>query len=97
MFDQPGRKIKFLAKVFFYLALMLNTFVTGVMIYCAFALDLGSAGLALLFGGIWVFAFGVFFAWVLSLFLYGFGELVDDTEDIRQTTEDLYNLIGRKK
>ena len=47
--------------------------------------------LPILFAGIFAIIFGVLISWIISLLLYGFGELIDDTEEIRSITEELYD------
>jgi hypothetical protein len=97
MFDEPGKLIKEVARILFVFLTALNIILSGFAIYMSFKLDLGEAGVLVLIYGIIGIIFGTLVIWVLCLLTYGFGELIDDTEDIRQTTEDLYNLIGREK
>ena len=73
MFNEPGKKIKRIAIGAFILE-SIGAFIGGI----ACMADSGPlAGLAIMVGGF-------FAAWVIAIFIYGFGQLVDKVEEIAE-------------
>ena len=98
MFDESGKKIQSLALVIFVFLAVMSICFGGYMVFTCLTEDLGRMSALFLMSGICTIVFGILFAWVFSIVLFGFGELVDDTEEIRSITEDIYNeMHGNKK
>ena len=79
MFNKPGSKIKGLAKVIFVILVIAFSLGGAYAIYMGIDYEefwLIPAGLA----GIGV---GILIAWLSVLFMYAFGSMVDDVEQIR--------------
>lgn len=63
----------------------------GIVIFVLFAKEGGAKGffLGLLLGAL-VVGLGVLIAWLSTLMLYGQGRLIDNSEAIRQTLDDMH-------
>ena len=100
MFKNVGRKIKILAKIFFWIGIVCSV-VMGVGIAFGFGgnlfmslinssagttipQDLNFSGPVAIIAGAIVLIVGFLAAWLESLFVYGFGELIDNTSRIRR-------------
>ncbi len=83
MFNNPGSKIKILAKVL-YIIEAISAVITGVSLI---TIDEDMALIGLL-----VMVAGPVVAWVLSLLLYGFGEAIEKLRDIEKNT-----TVGERK
>lgn len=75
MFDEVGKKIKLMVKVFFWLESTASIIVGIVMI--VIAANEKSYGRVSTIMGLGCLVIGPLIAWLSSLILYGFGELVD--------------------
>ena len=84
MFDAPGRKIQGLAKTIFAFLAALPVIIGSFFILGSL---FGDASFAFFILGIVIIVVGIGLAWVSSIALYAFGELVEDTEEIRSNTE----------
>jgi hypothetical protein len=87
MFRNIGRKIKTLALVLFWISLasgVIASLIGGIVCFI-------DGGVAMIFAGIGIIIFGAAFSflvsWIGSFFMYGFGQLIDDTEINRQTNQ----------
>lgn len=79
MFDNIGRKIKMLAKVVCWIGII-GSITTGLVL-----IGMGIDGPdALVTSGVIIVIFGPFFSWIGCFFMYGFGQLVDDTQKLRE-------------
>ena len=80
MFENVGRKIKGLAKVLFWVE---------VVIFCivGFVSMVENSVLA----GLLFIAMGVLGGWISAMFLYGFGEIIDKLTDIEKNTHTEVN------
>ena len=97
MFNNIGKKIKVLAKVICWIGI-----ISGVIAGACFIIE-GAAGSGSAFGihsdtGIAFIAIGVamlillpLLSWIGSFTLYGFGELIDSTQQIKQSNEEILN------
>ena len=95
MFKNPGGKLKGLAKVVFWLELILFI-LSGLMVIIAGLsgsdIDINLPGsyrasmppVASIIAGILIIAFGIFIAWLSTISLYAFGELVESNDKILQ-------------
>ena len=81
MFNNPGGKIKGLAKVLF--VIMIVVYAIAGIIMIAQGARYGQAGMILV--GILSIGLGVLIAWLSVLFTYAFGSIVEDVEKIRKT------------
>lgn len=81
-FDDPGSKLKVLAKVCFWIEA-----VVGV-IYGASLIKIGNT-----LGDIMIFS--PFFAWIANIVLYGFGELIEYTSENRFKVDQIYKEISK--
>ena len=77
MFHNVGKKIKVLAQVMFYIMLV-GAVIGGVALI--------SSDDELVPVALGVIAGGALFAWIGSVFIYGFGELIDKTAAIERNT-----------
>ena len=83
MFNNPGGKIKGLAKVLFWLLLIFYIIGGIAMIIIGIDQDL----IELTLGGVVTIGLGFLFAWLSVLFTYAFGSVVEDVEKIRKSIE----------
>lgn len=90
MFSNIGKKIKVLAKVLCWVGIVCSV-LTGI----AFIVHGGNATLTVngeyssapaLLIGILVIVFGSLASWISSFFAYGFGQLIENTDQIRENT-----------
>lgn len=90
MFDNPGQKLKKLAKFVFCLLAILNVIVVLVVgvLPSANGMKLGTIGLLLLLVGLVV---SIVTAWLVSVGVYAFGELVEDNHAMRIMAEKRNN------
>ena len=79
MFTNVGRKIKGLAKFVCYVGIVLSVASGAMMIYASTQMYYGEGMLA---GGIATIIVGPILAWLSSLTLYGYGHLIDRTQNI---------------
>ena len=88
MFQDPGQKLKRLSKFVFWLIIVVNVLVNLIswLILSAIGMQLHSVGFILFLLGM---AISVVMAWLLSIGLYAFGELVEDAHATRQSVERL--------
>ncbi len=77
MFDNIGGKIRKFAKIIFRIGILLGLVTVGIIIYFM--------GEISYLGGIIAAAVVVLPAYILSIFLYGFGELIEKTCSIERT------------
>ena len=83
MFNNVGGKIKSLAKILFWVGIVLSI-ITYVVCLCMGAME---QSVALIFISFLVLFFGVFGSWVYSVMLYAFGSIVESNEKIAKNTE----------
>ena len=79
MYEKVGEKIKLIAKIICIIG------VIGSVIYGIYMLTLGSE---FFFSGLLIAVVGSLGSWISSLFTYGFGVIISNTEAIKQNTED---------
>ncbi len=79
MFDHVGKKIKGIATVVTWIGIVISFIIGCILIYEG-AQDSDNGILILI--GILVMAIGSFIAWLSTILLYGFGELIDNSEKI---------------
>ena len=94
MFKRAGRKIKGLAIFFFVIqvifavvlgvgAIVMGSQMNGGTDYLLFGMRVsGSVGMYMVIGGIVVIVLGILSAWFSTLFIYGYGQLIDRVDDI---------------
>ena len=83
MFTNVGSKIKAFAVVLFVILILISIF-PAMIAYGAFQWQ--SQGLAIILA-IVIIAVGVLAGWISTLFLYGYGQLIEDTSAIRRKVE----------
>ncbi len=97
-FDNIGKKIQIVAKVFFVLE-SIGSFICAVLLIYFFniiSLRMGLGVFPFFVGGIAgvvVFFIGMLFAWLSNMCLYGFGHLIQDTEEIKNNTAETNNIL----
>ena len=94
MFNNPGEKLKTLAKIVFYVLLFLPL-VTGIVMVIMGLIDgFGGEGFGIsaVLIGILLLALGFANAWLGSIFLYAFGELVENSAATRKAVEQILKL-----
>lgn len=103
MFKNIGRKIKSYAKVVFAIGVILSVISSLVGAFAVGALLADASGEVFLgiLAGFFLFVVSAFisclFAYLSVMFIYGYGDLIDNTEYIKKYTEDMYyrNSINR--
>lgn len=94
MFQDPGEKLKNLAKFLFYVIVILH--VIGALILCGVLKAMGYGITGLFFVLLLIeLLIGVLIGWLVSIGLYAFGELVEDMRATRQSVERLENKYMR--
>ena len=83
MFNNPGGKIKGLAKVIYWIMLIIYI-IGGIGLIIAGINQGGSESALFIVGGVLVIGVGILFAWLSVLFMYAFGSLVEDVMLIRE-------------
>lgn len=84
LFDNPGKKIKTFAKISFVIK-CIGAIITGIILFFV-AMCEGYEILALF--SLAVLVFVPFVAYMMTIFIYAFGELVDKTNSINNTISD---------
>lgn len=98
MYKKIGKKIKILAMV---LAIILAIFyvlagITVILFTIQQPADVEIAGIAVgggIAGGVLLIILGPVIAWFVSWFLYGYGELIDNTSETTECIKHLERLI----
>ena len=87
MFNNPGKKLKSLAKLIFWLAIVLNVLLF-LGIYGGMVSEAGTDGdaLALIVSIVLGLLIGALIGWLSSILLYAFGELIEDIHSGEYTT-----------
>lgn len=87
MFDKVGSKIKVLAKIFCWVGIIIS-WILGII-----AMSDGNDRLVLL--GLIFIIIGSLGSWLGSLITYGFGELIEKTTEIAESTTNLnFSNVG---
>ena len=84
MFNNVGEKIKAVAKAWFYIGVFLSV-VCGLI---CLLVGLFNEESFLVLSGLSSLVIGPFSAWLSTLFLYGFGELIDTNQKLNEAVED---------
>ena len=91
MFNNVGRKIKFLAEVLCYIGIGLSI-ISGICLIVKGSewhpVFVVCGVVFLVFGGLW--------AWIFSLFIYGFGELIEKSTEIADNTRQSHRNNRQK-
>ena len=90
MFDNSGKRLQSLAKGIFFLLCSVPVFLGVLMIIAGI---FTSADSRIILVGILIIAFSVLIAWLSSIVLYAFGELVENTRLILMMQEKIYNRM----
>lgn len=85
MYDNIGRKLKDLAQIFTALGIIASI-IFGIFMF------VGSQ----IFLGLLVIALGSLLSWISSLFLYGFGELIEKNCEIARNTDIIVKSLESK-
>lgn len=89
MFNNIGEKIKVYAKVVFAIGAIIGSIVSIVMFFVMLE-DAAFLGFLFLILGI---PLSILSAFLSTMFIYGFGELIESSETTRRNTEEIYNVI----
>ena len=96
---ETGNNIKRIAKIF-YVFMVVVSILTGligtIIAIKEFSQEFGPIILCILCGAV-VIALGIFFAWIIKTFIFGFGELVENSAAIRKNTEKKLSADTVKK
>ena len=84
MFDNIGGKIKTLAQVVCWL---------GIIISGIYGIGMMAVDVHLVLAGIIVIVTGSLMSWLSSFALYGFGELIENSQMIRYNTDRINKLL----
>ncbi len=85
MFDNIGSKIMKLAKVLCWLGIIASV-ISGIATIVSTSSSSYTAGAGIL-SGILIIVLGSLFSWIGSFFTYGFGHLIENTDNIRYNTQ----------
>ena len=94
MFDNIGVKIMKLAKILCWIGIVLSV-ISGIVLmaggantisYDAYGYRTSTGGVGVL-GGILVIVLGCLGSWIGSFFTYGFGQLIDNSEKIKESLQ----------
>ena len=85
MFNNIGGKIKTLAKVLCWIGIIASIIFGLAMIVVGNGRSYNASGPVALLGVLYM-VLGSLFSWIGSFFAYGFGQLIEDTEEIRENT-----------
>ena len=92
MFKNPGKKLKTLAKVFFWISLICYILIgiAAMLAGVSFAESSDIPVPVVLIAGIFIIVMGILLAWLSSIALYAAGAAVDDIQTIKKIQIDLY-------
>ncbi len=89
MFNNIGGKIKALAKVLCWIGIVLSV-ITGIAVMASgnsnITINGSYAIVSPIVSGIIVIVIGCLISWISSFFAYGFGQLIENTDEIRKNT-----------
>ena len=88
MFNEIGKKIKVLAKLFFILEVITLVVVSILLMI---------SNRNFVFPGIMIMLIGSLVAWITACFAYGFGELIDKTSEMAHNTHLLEKSMRKKE
>lgn len=92
MFNNVGRKIKTLAVTFFVIGVIFIGI--GFIGALASAAELGGViGLSMMILSLVVFAIGFFFMWMGAIYIYAYGELIENTQKIADNTNNIVLML----
>ncbi|MBQ9866070.1 MAG: hypothetical protein IJM34_03540 [Lachnospiraceae bacterium] len=92
MYDDVGKKIKVIAKVACWVGIAFSV-ITGIQAGRLIGGLTGEFSFGTFFG---TAIGGAFLSWLLSLFLYGFGELIENTNSIARRFEEI-SIVSETK
>lgn len=96
-FDNIGKKIRIVAKIFFILQ-CIGSFICAVLAVYFLGIYATLQGIKLPFyvggiAGVFILFFGMLFAWLSNLCLYGFGQLISNTSEIKELTTEINDTL----
>ena len=96
MFKNMGKKIKTLAQVMMWIGVAIWSI--GGLVMIVNGLDVidrrSDEGMAMIFGGLLVAGLGFLFSWIGSFLLYGFGQLVDNSDKTVRILQEHTGISG---
>lgn len=91
MFENSGKKIKIIVKIFFYffvtLDLFFGLFALGGGIYTYLSSEVPSLGVPLIIWGLFAIFISPLLLYILHIFPYGYGEIIDKLTEIADNTQ----------
>ena len=104
MFNNIGKKIKTLAKVVCWIGII-GGIISGLSLIAVGAAGSGITvssngstsfvgGMALIIAGVILLVLLPLLAWVSSFMLYGFGDMVDNVSELKQSNEEMLNRVS---
>ena len=104
MFTNIGKKIKVLAKVLCWIGII-GGIISGISLIAVGANGAGIStryygsssfvgGTAMIVVGVVILILLPLLSWISSFILYGFGEMVDNTSDVKQSNEEILNRVS---
>ncbi len=104
MFNNIGKKIKTLAKVVCWIGII-GGIISGLSLIAVGAAGSGITvssngstsfvgGMALIIAGVILLVLLPLLAWVSSFMLYGFGDMVDNVSELKQSNEEVLNRVS---
>lgn len=97
MFENIGKKIKRLAETICWIGIIIS--VIGSIILFTISAD-AYEPTGLIIAGFSILIFGTLFSWIGSFFMYGFGELIDNSQEIKEDLKrgkGFYNQVKDSK
>ena len=85
VFDYTSGKIKLIAKIYFWAAAIFYTFLGFV----GFIVSIVNEAAILMLVFLFMIPIGIFITFVSALMIYGFGRIVDNTDEIRYDVEKI--------
>lgn len=87
MFKNAGRKIKGFAKIEFCLSVIGIIISAIILVRAGTEVQDGEYLSAFILSAVIIVIFGVLYAWILTIMLYGYGELIDSNQRIANSVE----------
>lgn len=93
MFSNIGGKIKGFATILFVLG-VIGGFIGAIWMGVVMD-DVSDSGFVAFLTFLFVLAVTIVASYVSSMFMYGFGELIENSDRIKRNTEETYNMMSR--
>ena len=82
MFENIGKKIKKTAEILSLIGIIVSIFIGMIIVISGIVSNTGTERLVSVLLGILFALAGCFFSWIGSFFMYGFGQLIENTDEL---------------